>query len=166
MQRQENGLQRLMDRAAIEDVLTQYFHGIDRCDPARVRACFTVDVRASYDGREEVRGIEALMDSMKTFKRHQAGTVKITTHFMGNLNFRSLEEDTAETETCTMAFLAMADEKDTVLMRSLRYLDQLRRTSEGWKICERVHTLDWSCETTATFANRLATRRMSREIGA
>ncbi|MPS28074.1 nuclear transport factor 2 family protein [Pigmentiphaga sp.] len=162
MPQHQDTLQRLLDRAAIEDVITRYFHGIDRCDPGCVRNCFTEDICASYDGREEVKGIEPLMDSMNTFKRHKAGTVRITTHFMGNLNFCSLYENAAETETSAIAFLAMADEMGTILMRSLRYLDQLRRTSDGWRICERVHTLDWSCEMAATFANTLATRRMSR----
>jgi ketosteroid isomerase-like protein len=162
MQQQPDPIQHLMDRAAIQDVLAKYFQGIDRCDPEHVRSCFTDDVVASYDGREIVRGIEPFMASMKTFKRHAAGAVNITTHFMGNLNFCSLEGDLAETEMNAIAFLAMKEEQNPLLMRSLRYLDQLRRTPDGWKISERVHTLDWSCQVPATFANTLANRRMTR----
>jgi hypothetical protein len=36
-------------------------------------------------------------------------------------------------------------------MRSLRYLDRLRRTQDGWRISDRIHTLDWSCQVPATF---------------
>ena len=51
-------IQYLLDRAAIEDLLRRYFHGLDRCDPAQVRTCFTDDVRAKYDHRPPVTGIE------------------------------------------------------------------------------------------------------------
>jgi hypothetical protein len=47
-------------------------------------------------------------------------------------------------------------------MRSLRYLDRLRRTTEGWRISDRAHTLDWSCEVPATFAVAVSARMGSR----
>ena len=53
-------MRRLIDRAAIHDVHVRYFRGIDAADKAQVRRCFTDDVRASYDARASVDGIEAV----------------------------------------------------------------------------------------------------------
>jgi hypothetical protein len=113
-------LRYLIDRAAIQDVIARYFQGIDRCDPERVRSCFTDDVQAHYDERPPTHGIEELMAGFRTFRRRQEGTMKITTHFMGNLNIGLIQGDVAETETNAIAFLV--DPADQVAMRSLRYI--------------------------------------------
>jgi len=164
--------QRLLDRAAIHDVLATYFRGLDRGDPGQVRSCFTEDVIAHYDGRSalrpggqaQIKGVDALMDSLMTFKKKKTGEWKVTTHLMGNLNFDLLEGDAAETETNAIAFLVLPGElTDQVAMRSLRYLDRLRRMPDGWRISERLHTLDWSCQVPTTFAVTMAEREMGRE---
>ena len=155
-------LQQLLDRAAIRDVHTRYYQGIDQGNQDQVRSCFTEDVQAFYDGRAPVKGIEALMASFFAFKNQKSGEWKVTTHFMGNLNFNMLEADVAETETNAIAFLVLGRENDQVAMRSLRYLDRLRRTKEGWRICARQHTLDWSCQMPTTYAVTMAQRVMTR----
>ena len=152
-------IQRLIDRAAIQDLLVRYFRGIDSADAEQVRGCFTDDVRAAYDGRTFVDGIDALMNSFLTFKNKASGQWVATTHFMGNLSYLRLEEGSAETETYAIAFIVTPGTATNVLaMRSLRYLDRLRRTAETWRICERVHTLDWSCEVPADYAASFAKR--------
>ena len=164
-------IQYLLDRAAIHDLHARYFQGLDRSEPDRVRSCFTEDVIAYYDGRSAlrpggqapVRGIDALMDSIITFKRQQTGEWKVTTHFMGNLTIGFLEGDVAETETNALAFLVLAGAPtDQVAIRSLRYLDRLRRMEDGWRISERLHTLDWSCQVPANFAVTMAQRVTTR----
>ena len=150
MAQDANEVRYLMDRAAIQDVLARYFQGIDRCDPELVKSCFTDDVVAHYDERPPTRGIEELMAGFRTFRRRKEGTMKITTHFMGNLNIGSIRGDVAETETNAIAFLV--NPADQVAMRSLRYIDRIRRQEGGWKISDRVHTLDWSCQLPADFA--------------
>ena len=171
MPQQRSEQQYLLDRAAIHDLHARYFQGLDRGKPDQVRSCFTEDIVAYYDGRSALRpggqapmrGIDALMDSIITFKRQQAGEWKVTTHFMGNLNFNLLEQDVAETETNAIAFLVLAGEPaDQVAMRSLRYLDKLRRGPDGWRISERLHTLDWSCQVPTTFAVTMAQRITGR----
>ena len=153
-------IQYLLDRAAIEDLLRRYFHGLDRCDPAQVRTCFTDDVRAKYDHRPPVTGIEDMMRGFRTFKRIPESKLKMTTHFMGNLNINLIQGDVAETETNAIAFLVEVDEAggDIVQMRSLRYLDRMRRQENGWLISDRIHTLDWSGQVPANFATTLAQR--------
>jgi len=110
-----------------------------------------------------VKGIEALMASFLAFKNQHSGKWKVTTHFMGNLNFNMLDADVAETETNAIAFLVLTDQPvERVAMRSLRYLDRLIRTEDGWRISERMHTLDWSCQVPTTFAVTMAQRMTTR----
>lgn len=159
MAQRPNEFQYLMDRAAIHDLHTRYFQGLDRGSPEQVRGCFTDDVQCHYDKRTPTRGIEAFMGSLQNFNKLQAGTMKITTHFMGNCNILRIERDTADTEINAIAFLVEPKEGgDRVAMRSLRYLDRLRREKGGWRISDRIHTLDWSCQVPANFAITLMQR--------
>ncbi len=152
-------IQRLIDRAAIQDVLMRYFRGIDSADRELVRGCFTDDVRAAYDGRTFVDGIDALMSSFLAFKNKASGQWLATTHFMGNLSYLRLEDEVAETEAYAFAFLVRPGEpSNRVAMRSLRYLDRMRKSAGVWRICDRVHTLDWSCDVPAAFAASFAKR--------
>ena len=149
-------LQYLVDRAAIQEALVRYFQGLDRCDPQQVRSCFTDDVHVHYDERPPVSGIDAVMAHFRTFDRMKKGLMKVTTHFMGNVNVKNIRGDTAETEMNAIAFLV--EPADVMSMRSLRYLDRFRRDENGWRISDRVHTLDWSCQMPATYAVTLAQR--------
>jgi hypothetical protein len=159
-------IQRLIDRAAIQDLLMRYFRGIDSADPEQVRGCFTDDVRAAYDGRTFVDGIDALMSSFLAFRNKASGQWIATTHFMGNLSYLQLDGDIAETETYAIAFLVTpGTAANRVAMRSLRYLDRLRKAAGTWRICDRVHTLDWSCEVPAAFAASFS-KRVARPLPA
>jgi ketosteroid isomerase-like protein len=149
-------LQYLADRAAIQDVLVRYFHGLDRCNREQVRSCFTDDVHVHYDERPPVSGIEAVMAHFRTFGRMEKGQMKATTHFMGNVNVNYVRGDVAETEMYAIAFLV--EPTDMVAMRSLRYIDRFRRDENGWRISDRVHTLDWACQMPANYAVTLAQR--------
>lgn len=152
-------MQYVLDKTAIEAVITRYFQGLDRALKDQVRSCFTDDVQAFYDGRTPIAGIEDMMASLNTFKRLAAGTMKATTHFMGNFNVHRIEGDTAETETYAIAYLVRPGEPGgPVAMRSLRYLDRLRKADGEWRICVRRHTLDWSCELQPDFAVALRQR--------
>ena len=159
MTQRSSKLQYLMDRAAIQDLLTRYFQGLDRSSPEQVRSCFTDDVEAHYAQRTPTRGIDALMGSLQNFNKLRDGSMSITTHFMGNFTLTSLRGDVAETETNAIAFLVEPkDGKEMVAMRSLRYIDRMRREKDGWRISDRIHTLDWSCRMPATFAATFAQR--------
>lgn len=150
-----DALQALLDRAQIQDVLMRYFHGIDSGDRGLVRSCFTEDVAAHYEGRTPVRGVEALIAQIVLFDNLASGACRISTHFAGNLQFKEITGDHAETETNGFAFLVNAD-GSSVAMRSLRHLDRWRREKGEWKIAARLHTLDWSCDVPCTFARVFA----------
>ncbi len=149
-------VQYLADRAAIQDLLARYFQGLDRCSKEQVRSCFTEDVHVHYDKRPPVNGIDAVMAHFRTFQRMEKGLMKITTHFMGNLNIKYIRGDIAETELNAIAF--MVEPTNEMAMRSLRYMDRLRRDGDGWRISDRAHTLDWSCRLPTDYAVTLAQR--------
>ncbi|MDR6858777.1 nuclear transport factor 2 family protein [Variovorax guangxiensis] len=145
----------LHDRAAIHDVLMRYFNAADRGQKDVVRSCFTDDVWAQYEGRPAVRGVDALIAQIALFDNLATGACRTSTHFAGNLVFKELARDHAETENNVFAFLVNA-QGTTVAARSLRYLDRLRRVQGQWKIFARLHTLDWSCEMPCALARAFA----------
>lgn len=153
------GLQQLLDRAAIHDVLMRYFSGADGADRTAVRSCFTEDAHAHYHQRKPVDGAEAVVAQIALFDNLASGAVRIATHFVGNVRFIELEAGHAQTETYAFAFLVgPAEDGDQVMVRSLRYFDRWRREGGAWKIAARVHTLDWSSQMPAAFAGTLAQR--------
>ncbi len=147
----------LADRAEIQDLLQRYLHAADRSDVEGVCGCFTEDATAQYEGRERVRGREALIDQIALFRNLASGACAIATHFSGTLVFRRLECDYAETENNVIAFLVDGSTQ-TVSVRSLRYIDRLVRSDGAWRISQRVHTLDWSSELPASSARSFADR--------
>ena len=148
-------VQALIDRAAIQDVLMQYFSAVDAGDKRAVRACFTEDVLAQYEGRPVIRGVDALLAQIVLFENLASGACRISTHFAGNLRFKDVQLQRAETEL--NAFACLVDEGGaTVAIRSLRYFDQLRKENGEWKIAARLHTLDWSTSAHCAFARRFA----------
>ena len=152
-------IQYLMDRTAIQDLLARYFQGLDRGSAEQVRSCFTDDVHAHYDQRTPTKGIAQLIDSLQNFNKLRDGSMKITTHFMGNLCIGRIQGDRAETETNALALLVEPEAGgDGVAVRSLRYIDRMRRQENGWRISDRIHTLDWSCRVPTNFAITLAQR--------
>ena len=151
----------LADREAIRECLAKIARASDRAQLDLWRECFWPEAVDDHAGLFAGKMIELLEKSMPFLDKLDG-----TTHFMGNLNFNALESDVAETETNAIAFLvlpgASAMAKEQVAMRSLRYLDTLRRTKEGWKICVRQHTLDWSCHVPASYAVSLGQRLTKR----
>ena len=154
-----DGMQALLDRAAIHDLHMRYFHACDSGDRALVRGCFTEDVAAHFEGREPVRGVDALIAQMAIFDNLHSGACRIATHFAGNLQFCEIAADDAQTVMNVFAFLVKPD-GTSVAMRSLRYLDRLRRRQGEWKVASRFHTLDWSCDVPCTFARMFAQKPM------
>ena len=157
--------QYLLDFAAIHDLHARYFQGLDSGRREQVVECFTTDVQAVYHNRPLANGIEALMaDSLDPFfVRLATGHTRIATHFMGNFRLETLSGDTAQSEVYAIAFGVRAlVTGDEVAVMSLRYMDRLVRTNDGWKICARVQSMDWSCQppavTSMNMLNRVAAR--------
>lgn len=147
--------------AEIQDLHARYFQALDSGNEAEVRACFMHDVEAIYHTRPRTIGLEALMADSLTpfFRRLESEHTKIATHFMGNFKLNRLDGGIAETEVYAIAFgVRSMQPTDEVAMMSLRYLDRLVRTAEGWRIGVRLQTRDWSCQVPVDFTKSMSGR--------
>lgn len=160
MPSQLTGVDLLLARMQIHDVINRYCQAFDQGDPAKVRGCFTDGVEGEYHGRPPTRGIDALMASFEPFfSRLASGKTKISDHFTGNVNFESVTATEAVTETYAVGFIVLARESaDQLAVVGMRYLDRFVCTPAGWRIAKRVHTLDWSSDQGAKFATKFAER--------
>jgi len=154
------GVDLLLARMQIHDVINRYCQGFDQGDPAKVRSCFTEDVESAYHGRPPGRGIDALMASFEPFfSRLANGKTKISDHFTGNVTFESVTASEAITETYAVGFIVLAKgESDQLAVVGMRYLDRFVNTAAGWRIAKRVHTVDWSSDQGAKLATKFAER--------
>ncbi|GHE50765.1 nuclear transport factor 2 family protein [Streptomyces capitiformicae] len=68
----------------------------------------------------------------------------VTTHFVGNHTVR-LSGDRATGETYCLAHeIYPAEEAPRLRLRSIRYDDSYRRTTDGWRFARRELTVDWT----------------------
>jgi 3-phenylpropionate/cinnamic acid dioxygenase small subunit len=136
----------LLDRAAIHDVLLRYARGVDRKDLDLVAACFTPD--ASYEGALASGTIAQALGTL----RERMARYEATMHFIGN-QLVEVHGDTARSETYAVAYHRLAEAGIVKLFTvGVRYLDELVRTSDGWRIRQRVVKKEWE-RTEALAAN-------------
>ncbi len=131
-----------LDRAAIREVQTRYAAGLDRRDFDMVRACFTEDVQASYNGVALAPGVDAVVEYVRA-----VAALRSTMHAVSNV-IADVDGDAADVETVTVAHLVREDEGGalTVLVRGLRYHDRMVRREGRWLIAQRVHAPEWMYE--------------------
>lgn len=130
-------VQDLLDRAAIHDVLVRYAQSVDRRDAALMAACFTPDAHADYGyfKGDPPTFIDAIITGVSRYAS--------TMHFFGN-QLIELAGDTASVETYAVAYMRR-DEAGTMwdLVQGLRYLDDLARRGDEWRITRRVLKVEW-----------------------
>lgn len=134
----ETALRELRDRAAIRDLLMRYGHAVDRRDFDRVAACFTPD--ASYHGALTGGDIASALASL----RERMERFESTMHFMST-QVIELAGDAARCETYALVYhrTGSAEEGEQDLIVGVRYLDDLARHGESWRIRRRVVKLEW-----------------------
>jgi hypothetical protein len=135
-----------LDGAAIREVQTRYAAGLDRRDWDMVRACFTPDAQASYNGTALQPGVDAIIEYVRAVAR-----LRSTMHAVSNV-VADLDGDTAQCETVTVAYLVRDGEdggSPLIIIRGLRYHDRMVRLDGRWLIAHRVHAPEWMHEVTA-----------------
>lgn len=135
-----------LDRAAIREVQTRYAAGLDRRDWDMVRACFTADAQASYNGTALQPGVEAIVEYVRALER-----LRSSMHAVSNV-IADVEGDTARCETVTVAYLVRDGEDGgppVIVIRGLRYHDRMVRVDGRWLIADRVHAPEWMHQVTA-----------------
>ena len=132
------GIDELLARQEIQDVIYRYARGIDRLDLDLVRSCYHPD---AYDDHGAFKGsVDEFIDAAGPFLSRWTATQ----HFMGNMLIE-VDGDRARAETYAVAYHRREDEagdgKDDIM--GIRYVDRFERRGGAWKIAHRVVVNEW-----------------------
>ena len=131
-------LQALQDRTDVADVLYRYSSAVDSFDNAGVRSALADDIWAQYGNADPVEG----GDKLAAWIAGATATV-IWQHHLLNVYHITLDGDQAKTLSYLTSYQVFEENPDVAVILVARYHDELRRTSEGWKIGRRVMELLW-----------------------
>jgi ketosteroid isomerase-like protein len=135
------------DRLAIRELIDAYAHCADRRDAKGQMALFTEDARflvhmdaTVAEPTQELRGREALAPVFDNLNTYRA-----TTHFNGQSTV-ALDGDRASGESYCLAHHISfgADAERTIMIASIRYLDEFVRQDGAWFFAERRLMVDWT----------------------
>jgi hypothetical protein len=139
------------DRALSIDVravLDEYFRCVDAHDFDGAGDCFTADVESEFAGRRLAPGRQAIVD----FLRGAMSDSRSSRHFATNVAIDAVDEDLVRTETAALVFAVGADDGTAprLIIRGVRYQDELRRPDGEWRIARRVHRGEWMADAPVT----------------
>lgn len=150
------------DRAGITEVICRYGSALDARDSAGVVACFTDDVRLEYFNATVVAN--GLEQARAFFKFDGGGglpgldAIVSTTHLwsVGSIELRG--DDASVSTSCIAYLLGTVDGEGVLVTRGLRYLDEVRRSGDGWLISHRRHIPEWEARCPAVIPSSAAPR--------
>ncbi len=139
--------QEAADRLAIRELVDAYAHCADRRDAKGQMALFTEDTwflvfmdATAAEPTQELHGREALAPVFDNLNSYRA-----TTHFNGQSTV-ALDGDRASGESYCLAHHISSgpDAGRTIMIASIRYLDQFVKQDGGWLFAERRLMVDWT----------------------
>ncbi len=134
------------DRLRIRELIDAYAHCADRRDAEGQMALFTPDTefQVFMNSRSPapsyvLHGRDALASVFADLNQYQA-----TTHFNGQSTIR-LKGETATGESyCIAHHLTVGDVKCTLMLASIRYLDDFAKVEGEWLFARRRLMVDWT----------------------
>jgi len=146
-------LQRLVDKASIQDTMLRYARGVDRRNWELVRTAFHED---AMDHHGDFKGTR---DEFITWVSASHASVAKSTHFLGNCLVEFASDDVAAVETYFVAVLRLGTEAEShrqMLVDSGtseklqdlrvevigRYVDRFERREGAWRIARRRIVFD------------------------
>ncbi|WP_127357309.1 nuclear transport factor 2 family protein [Actinacidiphila soli] len=135
------------DRLAIRELIDTYAHCADRRDANGQMALFTSDTRflvfmdaTAAEPTQELHGRGSLAPVFDNLRTYHA-----TTHFNGQSTV-SLDGDRATGESyCLAHHLSVGEDgQRTLMIASIRYLDQFVKQDGAWFFAERKLMVDWT----------------------
>jgi hypothetical protein len=139
--------QKAADRLAIRELIDAYAHCADRRDATGQMALFTADTRflvfmdaTAAEPTEELHGRESLAPVFDNLNSYAA-----TMHFNGQSTV-FLDGDRATGESyCLAHHLSVGEnEQRTMMIASIRYLDEFVRQDGQWLFAERRLMVNWT----------------------
>ena len=131
-------LREVIAKQRINDVLTRYCRGIDRCDLDTLLTVFWPDAEANYGSgrRNAVEWCAATVGALRGMHR--------TMHSIGNVLI-DVDGDHAAAETYCHAYHELDGPTGRLeMVVGGRYLDRLERRGGAWRIAERLYLMDWN----------------------
>ena len=134
------------DRLSIRELVDAYAHCADQRDAESQMALFTEDTSflvfmdpASAEPTQELHGRESLAPVFDDLNRYAA-----TMHFNGQSTV-ALDGDRAAGESyCLAHHLSVAEDgQRTLMVASIRYLDEFRKLGGQWFFAERRLMVNW-----------------------
>lgn len=135
------------DRLAIRELFDAYAHCADRRDAEGQMALFTEDTRfvvyldaRSAEPTQELHGRDALAPVFDDLNQYAA-----TTHFNGQSTV-VVNGNQADGESYTIAHHVTVgdDGRRTLMVASIRYVDQFVKQDGTWYFAERKLLVDWT----------------------
>jgi 3-phenylpropionate/cinnamic acid dioxygenase small subunit len=131
-------VERWNDVLAIRDVIDRYAAALDRRDWQHLRSCFTPECHADYEGFASWTEREPLVAWLDTIHRDLGPTLhRITNHQV------EVDRDRARATSYFDALLQLRQQDQDLLHVVGKYVDELVRTHEEWRICERRVETIW-----------------------
>ncbi len=128
----------LADREAIRDVLLRYCRASDRADPDLLRTVYWPDAEDEHlefsGNRDEFIEYCVPILSHMRYNMHTLGNMLIT-----------IDGDRAESESYFIGYHSVPNEEGhrTDSFSGGRYLDQLEKRDDEWRIKKRLVTVEW-----------------------
>ncbi|TCO19670.1 SnoaL-like protein [Kribbella steppae] len=135
------------DRLAIRELFDAYAHCADRRDAQRQMALFTEDAHfvvymdaTADEPTQELHGRDSLAPVFENLNQYAA-----TTHFNGQSTV-VVDGNRASGESYTLAHHVTVDDdgRRTLMVASIRYLDQFVKLDGTWYFAERNLLVDWT----------------------
>ena len=128
-------LQELSDRIEIQDLLVRYSHAVDTRDWKLFAGIFTDDAVVDYTAFGGPRGT---VEEVTAFLASVLPMFSATQHLVAN-SAVTLDGDRATARTMCHNPMALPGDGDesTLLLCGLWYVDELLRTSDGWRLRSR-----------------------------
>jgi ketosteroid isomerase-like protein len=138
--------QEAADRLAIRELVDAYAHCADRRDAKGQMALFTTDTRflvfmdpTAAKPTQELHGRESLAPVFDNLNTYAA-----TMHFNGQSTV-SLDGDRATGESyCLAHHLTVGEDGRTMMIASIRYLDEFVKQDGEWLFAERRLMVNWT----------------------
>lgn len=143
--------QQLLDRAAIQDTMARYAHGVDSAQYDLVSACFVENGLLRVPNGPPLRGRAEIFRSLSTagLKRRECGGQIFQRHSL-SLSRIEIDGDEASSETYFHVMTELG------LDHSGRYVDQLVRQGSQWLFREREVFVEYILEKSRFMSPQLA----------
>ncbi len=125
-------VRRLIDTAEVTDVLYAYCDLVDRAEIDQLAAVFAEDAVFDYGHGRLFTGRDALV----ALFRDRIGQYQATNHYLSNVRITFPTATTASSVAYVYAFHHYAESGDHFHVWG-RYIDDLVRTADGWRIQTR-----------------------------